>query len=94
VEIDLGAPKVVSRVELAIYDDRGGVQAPADYRVETWDGAAWRPAARPRRTPEQPAGGQYNEVRFDRVETARVRILLVHRGAARSGLSELLIWGE
>jgi len=94
VEIDLGAPKVVSRVELAIYDDRGGVQTPADYRVEIWDGAAWRPAARPRRTPEQPAGGQYNDVRFDRVETARVRILLVHRGAARSGLSELLIWGE
>ena len=94
LEVDLGAPKAVCRVELAIYDDGGGVRAPADYRVETWDGAAWRPAAHPRRTPERPAGGQYNEVRFDRVETSRVRVVLVHREGARSGLSELLIWPD
>ena len=34
LEIDFGAEKTFSRVELAIYDDRGGVQAPARYDVE------------------------------------------------------------
>src|SRR5262249_43353798 len=67
--IDFGAVKKVSRVELAIYDDRGGVQSPVSYTVEYWDGSGWREAAGQRYTPEQPVGGEINEVRFRPVET-------------------------
>jgi hypothetical protein len=94
LEIDLGAPKAVARVELAIYDDRGGVQAPADYRVETWDNSSWQPAPNQRKTPEEPVGGQLNEVRFDRVTTSKVRVVFIHRSRARSGLTEILIWPD
>src|SRR5262249_814594 len=31
LEVDFGAPKEFARIELAIYDDRGGVQPPATY---------------------------------------------------------------
>ncbi|HVJ83241.1 MAG TPA: glycosyl hydrolase family 65 protein [Planctomycetia bacterium] len=40
LEIDLGAEKLVGRIELAIYDDRGGVRPPASLGVELWQADA------------------------------------------------------
>jgi hypothetical protein len=94
LEIDFGEPKTVARVELAIYDDRGGVQAPARYTVEYHDGKTWRGAVNQRRTPAEPAGGQINEVRFAPVTTRKMRVVFTHRGKARSGVSEVLMWPE
>jgi hypothetical protein len=92
--IDFGTAQKVGRVELALYDDRGGVQAPASYAVQFWDGEAWREVKDTKHSPEQPAGGQFNEVRFAPVETSRVRVVFTHRGKARSGVSEILVWPE
>ncbi len=94
LEIDFGKETEVGRAELAVYDDRGGVQAPASYNVQFWDGARWRDAAGQTKSPEQPAGGQFNEVRFDKVKTARVRLVFTHKGKARSGVTEVLLWPE
>jgi hypothetical protein len=94
LEIDFGEPKKVARVELAIYDDGGGVQAPASYEVQYWDGAGWRTGAGQERSPAQPIGGQFNEVRFQAVQTARLRVVFTHRGNARSGVSEILVWPD
>jgi hypothetical protein len=94
LELDFGRPTEVGRVELAIYSDGGGVQAPESYGVEFWDGAAWRPAQQAAFTPPRPAGGQWNEVRFTPVRTARLRVTFQHRGEARSGVSEILAWAE
>lgn len=94
LEIDLGKPRKVARVELALYDDRGGVQAPARYAVQYWDGAAWRDVAEARRSPAQPMGGRFNEVSFTPIETARMRVVFTHRGKARSGVSEIMLWPE
>jgi hypothetical protein len=90
--IDFGQEKTVSRVELAIYDDRGGVQAPSDYKIEYFDGRDWQSVKERDRTPARPAGGQYNEVRFEPVTAAKVRVIFTHNGKARSGVSEILVW--
>ncbi len=92
--IDFGKPQTVGRVELAIYDDRGGVQAPTSYTIQVWDGKGWRDVADPKKTPEQPTGGQLNEVRFSPVQTSRLRVVFTHRGKARSGVSEMLVWAK
>src|ERR1051325_3286985 len=34
VEIDFGEEKRIGRIELAIFDDRGGVKAPENYNVQ------------------------------------------------------------
>jgi hypothetical protein len=94
LEIDFGAEKDVGRVELAIYDDRGGVQAPTKYAVQWWDGKAWRDVANAKHSPEKPAGGQWNEATFDHVKTPKVRVVFTHAGKARSGVSEVLIWRD
>jgi hypothetical protein len=92
--INFGEPKRVGRVELAIYDDHGGVQPPADNKVEYFDGKDWRAVENVSRSLQRPTGGQYNEVRFDAVKTAKIRVVFVHRGNARSGVSEILIWPD
>jgi hypothetical protein len=94
LEVDFAAKKKVGRVELAVYDDRGGVQAPASYAVQYWDGAKWLDAADVRKSPAVPVGGQINEARFTPVETTKVRIVFTHKGKARSGVSEVLVWPE
>jgi hypothetical protein len=94
IEIDFGASKKVARVELAIYDDRGGVQAPTSYTIEYWDGANWKEPTGASKLPEQPTGGQFNVAKFDPVETEKVRVKFVHRENARSGISEILVWSD
>jgi len=44
--------------------------------------------------PETPAGGTFNEARFEPVRTARIRVVFTHRGASRAGVSEILAWEE
>jgi hypothetical protein len=94
LELDFGTPKEFTRIELAIYDDRGGVQPPAKYEVEFWEGNAWQPVTGARRSPERPAGGQLNEVRFDRVKASKVRVVFTHAGKARSGVTEIFVWND
>ena len=43
---------------------------------------------------EEPRGGEFNEVRFDRVTTARLRVVFTNAGKARSGVTEVLVWRE
>jgi hypothetical protein len=94
LEFEFGSTQEVGRVELAIYDDGGGVRAPAKYAVRWWDGKDWREVANAKASPETPAGGQWNEVAFDRVKTSKVRVVFTHGSKARSGVSEVLIWRE
>jgi hypothetical protein len=92
--IDFGEQKQVGRVELAIYDDRGGVRAPADYHVEYFDGKEWRRAKELQKSPAQPTGGQFNSARFEPVNTSQIRVVFTHDGKSRSGISEILIWPQ
>src|SRR5262249_953301 len=94
LEIDFGGPKLVGRIDLHVYDDGGGVQAPAAYNVQFWDGSAWRDARDQKKDPATPAGGTVNTVTFRQVSTHKVRVVFTHRGKARSGLSEIEIWKQ
>lgn len=92
LEVDLGEKKRVGRVELHIYDDRGGVQAPAGYIVQFWDGTAWLDALNQKKNPTEPAGGIVNTVTFTPVGTNKLRVVCTHQGKSRSGLSEIEVW--
>jgi hypothetical protein len=90
--IDFGDKKEVGRVELYIYDDGGGVQAPAKYTVQYWDGSAWQDIPEQKKSPETPAGGVRNTVTFPQVKTTKMRVVFTHKDKARSGLSEIELW--
>jgi len=44
LEVDFGEVREIGRIDLCIYDDRGGVQSPKSYSVQTWIGSEWQDA--------------------------------------------------
>ncbi len=94
VELDFGQEKDVGRVELAIFDDRGGVKAPENYNVQIWDGKEWHDASKQVKAPARPAGGRFNEVKFEQTRTSKIRVVFTHAGKARSGISEIMVWPQ
>jgi hypothetical protein len=92
--IDFGQSRRAARLDLALYDDRGGVRAPKSFAIEYFDGKRWRAVKEIDRTPEKPVGGQYNEVRFQPIDTTKLRVVFEHQGNARSGVTELLVWPD
>ena len=94
LEVDFGEPKEVSRAEIYLYDDRGGVQPPASYTVQYFSDGEWREAANQTKSRAAPTGSAINTVTFTRVTTPRIRVLFTHQGKARSGVTELELWRE
>jgi hypothetical protein len=76
LEIEFEKETEFSRVALAIYDEgpNGGVQAPTSFMVEMSDGENWQEIADQQRSPDQPVGNQWNEMRFEKVKTNSVRV--------------------
>jgi F5/8 type C domain len=94
LEIDFGKAAEFRRVELAIYDDRGGVQPPKSYDLQYWDGQAWQPIQIKNRTTDKPVGSQWNTVMFAPVTGFKLRLVFTHQGNSRSGVTEVMIWNE
>jgi len=94
LEVDLGEPHRVGRVELHFVADGRGLAAPRDYTVEVWTGREWMPAAELRRLPETPEGSAVNTVWIEPVETTKVRVVFDHAAPAATAVTELLIWEE
>ena len=93
-EVDFGKLVKVSRAILHIYDDRGGVQAPRDYRIEGWNGSEWQAMARQVKSPATPIGNMANVVTFAPAEVGKLRVVFTHNGGARSGMTEFEVWAE
>jgi hypothetical protein len=92
LEIQFGKPVEFSRIEMGIYDDRGGVQPPKSFAVEILRDGRWQRVEREVHRPDKPTGSQWNEVRFDPVRADRVRIVFEHQLPAKSGVTEVMIW--
>lgn len=94
IAVDFGSPKEVGRAELYIFDDRGGVKAPASYTVQYHNGTDWVEVPNQKKSPEKPTGGTLNTVTFPKISTQKIRVEFTHDGKARSGLTELEFWKE
>jgi hypothetical protein len=94
LEIEFDGEETIGRVVLHLYDDRGGVQAPADYRIEGWTGEEWLPIPGQSKDPSKPIGGMANTVTFKPVTSTKIRVVFTHHGDARSGVTEIEVWGK
>ncbi|MCF7730631.1 MAG: discoidin domain-containing protein [Akkermansiaceae bacterium] len=92
LELEFDQTIAACRAVLHIYDDHGGVQAPADYHLEGWTGSEWKPIPNQVKSPAVPTGNMANTVTFPQVKTNRLRVVFTHHGNARSGLTELEVW--
>lgn len=94
LQIDFGKEIEFRRVEIAIYDDRGGVQAPKSYEIQTWAEGMWQPVLGVKLSPEKPAGGQWNTARFALAKSDKLRVVFQNNGNARSGVTEVTVWND
>lgn len=92
VGVDFGVPTPVSDVRFHVYDDGGGVQTPAGYRLEYRDGDVWREVPGQRRVPERPVGNALNRVTFPPVTTTAIRLVFTNPEGAYVGVTELQAW--
>jgi hypothetical protein len=92
VALEFGASRRVTRLEVYLWGDGGGVQAPRDYHIEYRDGGRWLPATQNARRPEWPQTWARNTVTIEPVETNAIRIVFEHALPAFSGVSELEVW--
>jgi hypothetical protein len=92
LEVDFGAPKTFGRVEVLLYDDRGGVQPPAAYSVQVFTNGFWQEVPGVVREPATPTGSAANNATFAPVTAGRMRVVFTHKGKARSGVTELMVW--
>jgi hypothetical protein len=92
LEIEWDKVKEFGRVDLAIYDDRGGVQAPAEVVLYRDVAGNWEVIPQVQSSFKEPTGGQWNELRFPPVTSTRLKIEFRHRGQARSGVTEVMVW--
>ena len=92
LEIDFGQLQSASRIDLHIYDDRGGVQPPTSYTVEYHENNEWKAVSKMKKSPGKPRGGSINTVTFDPVRARKIRVVFTHADESRSGLTEIDVW--
>ncbi|HSB53417.1 MAG TPA: discoidin domain-containing protein [Gemmatimonadales bacterium] len=94
VALDFGVVRPVEWVTLHFLDDGDSLRAPASYELEAWKDGAWSAIAGQQRVPGHPEGRRANTVRFARIETSKLRLVLTHRPGATSGLTEIEAWAH
>lgn len=85
--VDFGSLRSIDAVRLYIWEGRQ-VAAPAAIRVQYISGGQWKDVAELERVPTQPTPRRGNLIRFERVNTQRIRVILKHRKGYASGLVE------
>ncbi|SFD77224.1 Beta-glucanase, GH16 family [Paenibacillus catalpae] len=94
LQTDLNASASVSKAEIYLYDDGGGVKAPSSYNVQYWNGSSWTNASNQSKSPAAPTGSQMNTVTFTPVTTSKLRIVFTPQAGASSGVTEIKYYGS
>ena len=80
----------LNRAEVYFFDDGGGIDLPASWRLQYWNGTAFVDVPGPSGYPI--VANQYNNVTFTGVSTTQLRVVL-QSGAASVGLLEVKAFG-
>ncbi|GIH60444.1 carbohydrate-binding protein [Microbispora siamensis] len=83
VQLEWPAPVKVNKSDVYFFDDGGGVRVPASWKIQYWDGAAFKDI----QADYPVAADKYNTVSFDPVTTTRLRVVL-ESGQGSVGLLE------
>lgn len=89
VQFDYGEPRSKNAAGVYLFDDGGGVKAPASLEVQYWDGTAWSTAPNEHKSPQTPAGNELNLITFDAVVASKFRVVFAHAGS-KSGATEIV----
>jgi hypothetical protein len=86
-ELQWSSTQTVSRAQVYFFDDGQGIDLPASWRLQSWNGSAYVDV--PGSSGYPVAANQYNTVTFTAVSTTRLRVLLQSASGFSVGLLEV-----
>ncbi|MEV0162810.1 galactose-binding domain-containing protein [Nonomuraea fuscirosea] len=91
VDLTWSSARTLNRAEVYFFDDEQGIDMPASWRLQYWNGSAY--ADVPGASAYTPAENAYNTVTFTATATTRLRVLLTGTGTSSVGLLEVRAYG-
>ncbi|MEV0310611.1 galactose-binding domain-containing protein [Nonomuraea fuscirosea] len=91
VDLTWSSARTLNRAEVYFFDDEQGIDMPASWRLQYWNGSAY--ADVPGASAYTPAKNAYNTVTFTATATTRLRVLLTGTGTSSVGLLEVRAYG-
>ncbi|MFD0673020.1 LamG-like jellyroll fold domain-containing protein [Cohnella sp. M.A.Huq-80] len=92
VQYTFSANKTISSVDVYWFDDNGGIDLPASYTIQYWNGSAWTNVA-------SPSGlgllaNQYNTTTFTPVTTNQIRLSITAKSTTSTGIESWKVYGN
>ncbi|MEV5503938.1 discoidin domain-containing protein [Nonomuraea fuscirosea] len=91
VDLTWSSGRTLNRAEVYFFDDEQGIDMPASWRLQYWNGSAY--ADVPGASAYTSAKNAYNTVTFTATATTRLRVLLTGTGTSSVGLLEVRAYG-
>lgn len=90
-ELTWPSAKTLNKAEVYFFDDDQGIDMPASWKLQYWNGGAYVDVPGAGTYPL--AKNQYNTVSFNATSTTRLRVLLTGNGTNSVGLLEAKVYG-
>jgi hypothetical protein len=90
-ELTWPSAKTLNRAEVYFFDDDQGIDVPASWKLQYWNGSAYVDV--PGASGYPLVKNQYNSVTFTATNTTRLRVLLTSNGTNSVGLLEAKVYG-
>lgn len=88
LQLEYPVSRLIDTVIIRLYNDFAGVRLPASYNVQYWNGTSWVDCTNQSKTPTIP-GNRINTVKFKKVSTTKIRVVLTHQTGYYSGITEI-----
>jgi hypothetical protein len=89
VELDWSSPVTTTGSQVYFADDGGGLQLPASWQVQYWNGTDWVAVSNPSGYPA--ADNNFNDVTYDSVTTSKLRVVMQGAGTASLGMIQWIV---
>ena len=76
-------------VYIYFYQDNTNIFPPESVTIQFWNGESWINVKNQKSVPEQAEGNSLNIIKFDEIETEKIRVLMKHRSGKYSGVYEV-----
>ncbi|WP_438444841.1 discoidin domain-containing protein [Gorillibacterium sp. sgz5001074] len=91
VQYDFARTVTLSKAEIYWFDDDQGIDLPASYTLQVWNGTAWVNVASP--SGLGTLGNQYNTTTFTPVATTKIRLNITAKSGFSSGIESWRVYG-
>jgi hypothetical protein len=92
VQYDWSQNYTIDRIDLYWFDDDGGIDLPASYTIQYWNGSAWVNVGSPSGLGLLP--NQYNITTFTPVSTNRLRVHITAKATTSTGIQSWKVYGS